>query len=588
MRRTICSLSTTSVVLLASLASGDASAAFGGPDLFGYTFVDQDDGAVYNYVDITATGMLVATGDTDVDIVPLGAPFEVYGAPLMNIVVNTNGFLTDDLGSANDVSNDCPVPDSPSTGGGFRVYALHDDLVTDVYYQYFDEIAAAAIGYPGETAGISVVQWSGAHDAGGGAVDAEAILFHDDFSIVTMVAADSEGGMGSTVGIQDASASVGLNYSCNTAMSVTPGVTVVQYDLGPAPDSDCCTESPTAGVGCTNTLCQSLICGLDPFCCDTQWDAICAGTAVSECQILCGAPPPITINEIRVDQDGADSDEYFELIGPPGTPLTDVQYIVLGDTPTGEIEAVVDLTGNVIPPSGLFVAAENSFSIGLADFTTTLNFENSDTVTHMLVGGLQAAQSDNLDADADGILDSTPWIVVLDTVSLIDPLSTDLPYGPGSSCMMGPTCQEVNDGIDGPQQVFRCPDGVGTWQIGNTDELAMPSTDTPGVANSCTTCGNGIIEPGEDCDDMGESVMCDSDCTPVMCGDGLINMTAGEVCDDMGESAACDADCTVGHVRRRRHSTRWPAWRTCDEGGRDRHLQRQLHGARHAATASSR
>ncbi|RMF19763.1 MAG: hypothetical protein D6760_12740 [Deltaproteobacteria bacterium] len=94
---------------------------------------------------------------------------------------------------------------------------------------------------------------------------------------------------------------------------------------------------------------------------------------------------------------------------------------------------------------------------------------------------------------------------------------------------------------------------------------------------TCTPrgCGNGIVEPGEACDDRGETTACDSDCTPVECGDGLINHTAGEqcddgntsagdgcapncriegcgngliegteVCDDAGESATCDVDCT--------------------------------------------
>src|SRR5690606_4097084 len=37
---------------------------------------------------------------------------------------------------------------------------------------------------------------------------------------------------------------------------------------------------------------------------------------------------------------------------------------------------------------------------------------------------------------------------------------------------------------------------------------------------------------GEDCDGMGESAMCDADCTIVMCGDGVVNTAAGEGCDD--------------------------------------------------------
>ncbi|MCA9705357.1 MAG: hypothetical protein KDK70_05890 [Myxococcales bacterium] len=296
MRRTISSLSTTSAVILASLASGEALAAVGGPDGAGYSFADQADGAVYNYVDISATGTIVTMGDDFAASIPLGAPFEVYGLPLMDMVANTNGFLTNDAASAGDVSNDCPLPVSPSTGAGFRVNALHDDLETTVYYQYFTEVEAAALGYPGETAGISVFQWVGNHFGGGPAVDFEMVLFHDDFSMLDMIAADGEGGSGSTLGIQNDTATIALNYMCNTAMSVVPGATAVLYTLGQPADSNCCTPSAMAIPGCTNGACQSVVCGADPFCCSVEWDMVCADEAVLACPILCGAPPPVTIN----------------------------------------------------------------------------------------------------------------------------------------------------------------------------------------------------------------------------------------------------------------------------------------------------
>ncbi|MCA9705358.1 MAG: hypothetical protein KDK70_05895, partial [Myxococcales bacterium] len=187
---------------------------------------------------------------------------------------------------------------------------------------------------------------------------------------------------------------------------------------------------------------------------------------------------------------------------------------MLGDTPTGEIEAIVDLTGSVIPPSGFFTIAEGSFTIGPPpDLVAFINFENTDTLTHMLVGGLSALVSDNVDLNADGVFDITPWITVLDTVAMIHPASTELPYGPNNptggapNCVMGPTCQEVSDGIAVPQQIYRCPDGDGTWQIGNIDPAAMPLTDTPGGPNACggPICGDGMVDMGEDCDDGGES-----------------------------------------------------------------------------------
>ncbi len=42
----------------------------------------------------------------------------------------------------------------------------------------------------------------------------------------------------------------------------------------------CC--SPHAGMGCEDPGCEAAICGADPFCCDTQWDGLCADAALAE------------------------------------------------------------------------------------------------------------------------------------------------------------------------------------------------------------------------------------------------------------------------------------------------------------------
>ncbi|MEN0067307.1 MAG: hypothetical protein AAGA48_34570 [Myxococcota bacterium] len=67
-----------------------------------------------------------------------------------------------------------------------------------------------------------------------------------------------------------------------------------------------------------------------------------------------------------------------------------------------------------------------------------------------------------------------------------------------------------------------------------------PPTD--GVPESC---GDGLLDDGEDCDDGSESAACDLDCTFSDCGDATLNVTAGELCDDGGNSPTCDDDCTV-------------------------------------------
>lgn len=48
---------------------------------------------------------------------------------------------------------------------------------------------------------------------------------------------------------------------------------------------------PHGGVGCDIASCQGCVCGMDPFCCDTAWDGICANEAANQCAASC---PQIT------------------------------------------------------------------------------------------------------------------------------------------------------------------------------------------------------------------------------------------------------------------------------------------------------
>lgn len=190
-----------------------------------------------------------------------------------------------------------------------------------------------------------------------------------------------------------------------------------------------------------------------------------------------GAAHPVSINEIRITQPGSDNDEYFELAGPAGTPLDGLSYIVIGDGPfstDGWVEEAVDLSGSSIAADGFFLVTESSFDLGIQDLTTSLNFENSDNVTHLLVENFTGSVGDDLDLDDDGILDLTPWDAVVDLIALIEednpPSGTEFHYGPPT---VGP------DFIFVPAHVYQCAD----WEIGDFDP--GNGVDTPGYANAC-------------------------------------------------------------------------------------------------------
>ncbi len=65
-----------------------------------------------------------------------------------------------------------------------------------------------------------------------------------------------------------------LGLACGFVIAVAANDAVA----GPCPGAgDCCIEN--GSPGCDDEACCSVICAADPFCCDTEWDDICAGEA---------------------------------------------------------------------------------------------------------------------------------------------------------------------------------------------------------------------------------------------------------------------------------------------------------------------
>ncbi len=137
----------------------------------------------------------------------------------------------------------------------------------------------------------------------------------DDFAAVNCV-----GGNDDAVGAPPECSLNGLNRKSRVTWCSAPGVTYfilvgsfAEGDTGtfelnvfddgvpcasPATCSgtftgDCCTANGTPG--CEDAACTACVCGQDAFCCDTEWDGLCAGAATGaacglECP--CGVEPP--------------------------------------------------------------------------------------------------------------------------------------------------------------------------------------------------------------------------------------------------------------------------------------------------------
>jgi len=118
-------------------------------------------------------------------------------------------------------------------------------------------------------------------------------------------------------------------------------------------------------------------------------------------------------------------------------------------------------------------------------------------------------------------------------------------------CLAGATCVRDfvvlgiadRDGDQVPDGIDNCPEKA------NTDQA---DSDHDGVGDACDlqTCGNGVVQLAEQCDDgnLVDGDGCDSNCRVTRCGNGI--KTAGEACDDGNLIAGdgCSPACLVGPV----------------------------------------
>ncbi len=97
------------------------------------------------------------------------------------------------------------------------------------------------------------------------------------------------------------------------------------------------------------------------------------------------------------------------------------------------------------------------------------------------------------------------------------------------------------------REVDQCRAVCGDRMVGGS-ELCDEGGNTMSCDADCTApaCRDGVFNPAaEACDEGGNTMSCDGDCSPVRCGDSYVNPVVGEECDQEGvNTASCDRDCT--------------------------------------------
>lgn len=113
---------------------------------------------------------------------------------------------------------------------------------------------------------------------------------------------------------------------------------------GGSGSSTCC--SPQRFPGCDDVICQDTVCALDPFCCESVWDALCADQAATVCPELCSTLfTPIECGQTIcgsawADGGTRDTDWYELVLTSPATITMSIESqlpMVIGVVNTGGI-----------------------------------------------------------------------------------------------------------------------------------------------------------------------------------------------------------------------------------------------------------
>ena len=266
-----------------------------------------------------------------------------------------------------------------------------------------------------------------------------------------------------------------------------------------------CFETNAEG-GCADQSCCTLVTDVDPSCAE-NWDSDCVNTARAFC-LGAGPAPDVRLSELRTKQEGRYEDDFFEVSGAAGSSLDGVSLVVLGRSGTdtnGVIEGAVNLSGFEIPASGFFVVAEETFRIGKADKVAELPFKergnrfDEDYKTYLLVYNFTGTVNTDLDADDDCTMESEPWDVILDSISIINSQSDR----EGTANCRYSQNTVGSESFFTPAHIFVCDTFGGSWNhgsfevYGNGYNNPITSSDSPGGPNptdcsTVSTCGDGV------------------------------------------------------------------------------------------------
>ena len=326
-------------------------------------------------------------------------------------------------------------------------------------------------------------------------------------------------------------------YCCDEQWD--PSCTDLAFDLCPGICSagSCCESHPF--VGCDDAACQALICPADPFCCDTQWDGICAGTAESQCPVCGGTPPdpPPTYEGpdccISHGTPGCEDPACQAQVCDADAYCCDTQWdAICANLGQAECEVCV---GVVVPGSPL--CTNGTCEAGETCWTCPTDCGACDggcCSTHE-APGCEDAECVAVVCPADPFCCDNQW-----DGPCVDQALAQCPVCVGYVAVCGDsTCESTESCGTCPEDCGECPDGdcCTAHPTVGCDDPECTAVICPADPFCCDTQWDGICASAalQQC----------ADCTPV-CGDESCvgNENCGTCPTDCGE---CSGDCCAAH-----------------------------------------
>ncbi|MBI5472370.1 MAG: T9SS type A sorting domain-containing protein [Ignavibacteriae bacterium] len=200
-------------------AAGDSPDGRGGPDAFGYTWIDSDEpgGPAVQFFNISSVGtqittMTTGTLDDGYATVAMPAAFTFYGNSYTSVNITTNGFLNFGAGSTSLSNGAIPSTAAPNNA----VYAIWDDL--DFRFR------GKLLYYHDAANGRFIVQWDSVprYNSGGAGAEVDTLTFqivlkqtgevYVNYRNLVSTTLNS-----STTGIENSTGTVGLQVQNNSS-----------------------------------------------------------------------------------------------------------------------------------------------------------------------------------------------------------------------------------------------------------------------------------------------------------------------------------------------------------------------------------